>query len=99
MTEEKKMEKWVLVAEIEKGGIWCEGIFDSYESALGKAMAEIFEDKRQSKDEYFEYSSPEIIEGDGGFVITVMHQFDSTQFIWKEHYYLLSVDKKEVTND
>ena len=89
-----KLRKWVLVVEIENGGLWCYGIFDSYESALGKAMSEIFEDKRHSNEKYFEYSLPEEIEGDGGFVISVMHQFDSDKSIWKEHYYLLVVDEE-----
>lgn len=95
MIEKKKTRQWVLVEEIENGGLWCTGIFDSYESALGKAMSTIFEDKRHSNDEYFEYSLPEEIEGDGGYMITVMHQFKPDVLIWKEHYYILSVDEEQ----
>ena len=90
------MSKWVLVSEIENGGLWCEGLFDNYETALGKAMSEIFDERQHIVNgEYFEFSNPEELEGDGGYVISVLHQAKPDLPIWKEHYYLLIVEEEK----
>ena len=81
------MNIWVLVSEIENGGIWCHGIYDKYETALGMAVEMIWESKESCPEDYFGFSEAEPTEGDGGYVITVKHEN------YMEYYFILKAER------
>lgn len=89
--------KFVNVYEAGNMTMFCTGIYDDFEKALGATMWDIFDFKESYKDEgdFFEIGDLEELEGDGGLCITVT--FRSS--VWKvnhiHRYYILFQDEEE----
>ena len=77
--------------------MFCTGIYDDFEKALGATMWDIFDFQESYKDEgdFFEIGGLEELDGDGGLYITVTFKASS----WKEsdshNYYILFQDDEE----
>ena len=93
----KMSRKWVLVSEIEEGGVWCHGIFDDFTTALGTAIEMIWDTQQSYKGEgdYTSFTEADPLEGDGGYFITVEYKSANMDKPWKEYYYFLTVDQEE----
>ena len=89
--------KFVNVYDSGNMTMFCTGIYDDFEKALGATMWDIFDFQESYKDEgdFFEIGGLEELDGDGGLYITVTFRASS----WKEtdchHYYILFQDDEE----
>ena len=90
--------KWVLVSEYETGGVWCHGIFDNYETALGTAIEMIWETHEGylNDGDFFNYTEAEKLEGDGGYFILVQYKKVGWEELTEEYYFILSADKGDL---
>ena len=86
--------KYVVAEDLSGGGVFCLGIYDNYHTALGHIITEILDFKKsyQGDGDFFEYTDPYRMEGDGGDCIAV--KFKAACWTHKEepeteYYYIL----------
>ncbi len=84
-------EKYVVVNEHDGGGVFCYGIYDDYDVAIGVAMRNILDFKQSYTDEgdVFDLTEPYRMEGDGGDAITVTYKAAGWENAKKDYYYVL----------
>ena len=89
MDDEK--QKYVVVNEHDGGGVFCFGVYDDYDKALGVVMRNIWDFKESYKDDgdTFEISAPYPLEGDGGYGIAVTYKAKSWEKPYKDYYFIL----------
>lgn len=82
---------FVVAEELEDAGLFCLGIYDDYDRALGVVMRHVFEDKEgcSHDGETFEYTEPYVMEGEGGEAVTTTHNSPYFSKPVKNHYYIL----------
>ena len=71
--------------------MFCLGIFKDYRTAVGAIMDNIWDlkDSYRGEGDVFEYSEPEMMEGECGEVITVRFKGSSWKEEFKHYYYIL----------
>lgn len=81
----------VVITQHDGGGLFCLGIVDDYDKALGIAMNNIFDFKRSYEDEgdIFSFSSPYDLDGDGGQAIPVTYKHSGWDKEYTDYYYIL----------
>lgn len=88
------MTQYVLVSEQSSEAMFCLGVYNDYHEAVGHAMDSIwdFKESYKGEDDFFEYTEPMPMEGDGGEFISVKYKaacwthMDKPQ---EEFYYIL----------
>ena len=93
-----KVNQFVLIEEHGGDGIFCIGVFDDVEKAIGHAMNAIWDFQNSYKDEgdKFEISAPYDLEGDAGFGIDVTFKYSKWDHECTHHWYILDYTKEEV---
>lgn len=89
--------KFVNVYDSGNMTIFCTGIYDDFEKALGATMWDIFDFKDSYKGEhdFFEIGDLEELDGDGGLYITVTFRSAAWNENCVHHYYILFEDEEE----
>lgn len=87
-------KRFVAIEDHADGGMLCLGIFKDYRTAVGEIMESIwdFKDNYKNEGDIFEYTEPEIMEGEGGEIMTVRFKRSSWKEERKQYYYILLAD-------
>ncbi len=99
------MKKWVVIEQSGdngiRDGIFCTGIFNDVETAIGHAMNSIwdFQDSYKGEGDSFEISSPQDTEGDGGFAIFAKYKAASWEHECVSYWYILDISDEEKENE
>ena len=93
--------KYIVVAELSTGGVFCVGIYNNYITALGKIMTDIFEEKAQYADEgdSYKFTDPYEMEGDGGDCIEATYKSKHWEEPCTDRYFILFADIGENGDD
>ena len=97
----KLARKFVNVYDTGNMTMFCTGIYDDFDKALGATMWDIFDFKDNYRDEgdFFEIGDlEEIGDGDGGVYITVTFRSSAWEENCVHHYYILFQDEEEEDN-
>ena len=96
--DKKFNRKYVYVEELDGGAMFCGGIFDTLEEALGRAMIDIWDFKNNYKDEgdIFEISDLYEMDGEGGKAICVEYKAACWEKSCKSYYFFLYYDTEFV---
>ena len=89
-------KSWVLVSEVVDGGVWCHGIYDKYETALGTAIEMIWETHESylGEGDFFNYTEAEPLDGDGGYYILVQYKKPNWEKLSEEYYFILHIENE-----
>jgi len=89
--EDQNKQKYVVVNEHDGGGVFCYGIYNDYDTALGVIMKSIRDFMQSYTDDgdEFRYTLPYRMEGDGGDAIAVTYKAAGWGNAKKDYYYVL----------
>jgi len=91
------MNKYIVIEDHSPdGGLFCLGVFEDIDKAFGVALRNIWDFKESYKEEdgdIFTYTSPYMMEGDGGYAIKVDYKASSWENEETKYYYILFGDE------
>lgn len=93
--------KFVNVFDDGDGAMFCTGIYDDFEKALGATMLDIydFKDSYRKEGDLFAIGDLEDVEGEGGVFITVKFKATTWNEGHEHYYYILFVDGEKSDKD